>query len=160
MRFPQNKKSYPNIPKDKQDLVIYPQFYEPSPTPMLYVGPVSNVLGRVPLMPLFLRGNITPTIPHYFRNLQRSEFPYGSADDSNDSGRKGSNVYKLNQWLWEFGRGKPRFGGLSDSVGGKTEERRIAVMQNGPCHPGQKATQGPEGGCCPLSPSGAGMKSG
>ena len=33
--------------------------YKPSPTPILYVGPVSNMLGRarVPLMPLFLRGN-------------------------------------------------------------------------------------------------------
>ena len=27
------------------------KYYEPSPTPILYVGPISNVLGRVPLMP-------------------------------------------------------------------------------------------------------------
>jgi len=40
------------------------KYYEPSPTPILYVGPISNVLGRVPLMPLFLHGNSTPTIPH------------------------------------------------------------------------------------------------
>ena len=39
-----------------------------------------------------------------------------------------SNVYKLNQWLLEFGRGKPRLGGLSVE---KTVEQRIAVMQNG-----------------------------
>jgi hypothetical protein len=33
---------------------------------------------------------------------------------------KGSNVYQLNQWMWEFGRGKPRLGGLSvtDTEGG------------------------------------------
>ena len=33
---------------------------------------ISNVLGRVPLMPLFLHGNSTLTIPHCFSNLQLS----------------------------------------------------------------------------------------
>ena len=33
------------------------KLYEPSPTPILYVGLVADVLGRVPLMPLFLLGN-------------------------------------------------------------------------------------------------------
>ena len=28
-------------------------------------------------------------------------------------GRRGSNVYEVNPWLWQFGRGKPRLGGLS-----------------------------------------------
>ena len=44
--------------------------------------------------------------------------------------QKGSNVYQLNQWLWEFGRGKPRLGGLSVTVA-ETEARRIAVIQDG-----------------------------
>ena len=51
----------------------------PSPTPILYVGPVSNVLRQVPLILLFLHGNSTPTILHCFSNLQRIkniEFPY------------------------------------------------------------------------------------
>ena len=104
------------------------KFYDPSPTPILYVGPISNVLGRVPLMPLFLHGNSTPTIPHQLRHLQRSKFPHGCADASDESGRKGSNVYELNQWTWEFGRGKPRLGGLSVA---DTEERRIAVRKEG-----------------------------
>ena len=30
------------------------KLYKPSPTPILHVGPVSDLLGRVPLMPLFL----------------------------------------------------------------------------------------------------------
>ena len=98
--------------------------YDPSPTPILYVGPISNVLGRVPLMPLFLHSNSTPTIPHELRHLQRSKFPHGCADAADESGRKGSNVYDVNQWMWEFGRGKPRLGGLSVT---ETEERRIAV---------------------------------
>jgi hypothetical protein len=28
-------------------------------------------------------------------------------------GRHGSKVYEVNQWLWKFGRGKPRLGGLT-----------------------------------------------
>ena len=42
------------------------KLYDPSPIPCLYVAPVANVLGRVPLIPLFLAGNSTPTIPHKF----------------------------------------------------------------------------------------------
>ena len=53
------------------------KLYEPSPTPILYVGPVSNGFGQVPLMTLFLRENSTQTIQHCFRNLQHSKFPYG-----------------------------------------------------------------------------------
>ena len=34
----------------------------------------------------------------------------------------------MNRLPWEFGRGRPRLGGLSVE---KTEERRIAAMQNG-----------------------------
>ncbi len=37
------------------------KLYEPSPTPCLYVAPIDHVLGRVPLLPLFLAGNSTPT---------------------------------------------------------------------------------------------------
>ena len=35
---------------------------------------------------------------------------------------------EINQWLWQFGRGKPRLGGLSVA---ETEERRIAVAKDG-----------------------------
>ncbi len=38
-------------------------------------------------------------------------------------GRRGSNVYEVNPWLWQFGRGKPRLGGLSVEA---TEERKQA----------------------------------
>jgi hypothetical protein len=40
----------------------------------------------------------------------------GSADTADADGRRGSNVYEVNTWLWMFGRGprgKPRLGGLS-----------------------------------------------
>jgi hypothetical protein len=89
------------------------KLYDPSPIPCLYVAPVANMLGRVPLIPLFLAGNSTPTIPHKFSKHKRSAFPMGSADTASADGRRGSNVYEVNHWLWMFGRGKPRLGGLS-----------------------------------------------
>ncbi len=42
------------------------KLYEPSPTLYLYVAMAENMVGRVPLIPLFLAGNSTPTIPHMF----------------------------------------------------------------------------------------------
>jgi hypothetical protein len=102
------------------------KYYDPSPTPILYVGPIANLLGRVPLMPLFLLGNSAPTIPHQLRHLQRSKFPHCCADAADESGRKGSNVYELNKWMWDFGWGKPRLGGLSVT---DTEECRIAARK-------------------------------
>ena len=35
------------------------KLYEPSPTPCLYVAPATNMVGRIPLMPLFLAGTST-----------------------------------------------------------------------------------------------------
>ncbi len=34
----------------------------------------------------------------------------GCADSASSDGRRGSNVYEVNTWLWNFGRGKPRLG--------------------------------------------------
>ena len=55
------------------------RLYEPSPTPCLYVAPADNMVGRVPLMPLFLAGNATPMIPHLYSKRKDSGFPMGSA---------------------------------------------------------------------------------
>jgi hypothetical protein len=46
-----------------------PMLYEraASQVPSLYVCPVENVLGRVPLIPCYLNGNSANTIPHCFR---------------------------------------------------------------------------------------------
>jgi hypothetical protein len=38
------------------------KLYEPSPTLCLFVAPARNLVGRVPLIPLFLDGNSTPTM--------------------------------------------------------------------------------------------------
>ncbi len=37
----------------------------------------------------------------------------GCADAAAENGRRGSNVYEVNTWLWQFWRGKPRLGGLT-----------------------------------------------
>ncbi len=34
-------------------------------------------------------------------------------DAAAEDGRRGSNVYEVSPWLWQFGRGKPRLGGLT-----------------------------------------------
>ena len=102
------------------------KLYEPSPTPILFVAPLNNVLGRVPLFPLFLDGNATPTIPHHLRHLKASAFQHGAADKP--EGRRGSNAYEVNTWLWQFGRGRERLGGLCVS---ETEDRREQVVSAG-----------------------------
>ncbi len=34
-------------------------------------------------------------------------------DSAAEDGRLGSNIYEVNQWLWQFGLGKPLLGGLT-----------------------------------------------
>ena len=102
------------------------KLYEPFPTPCLYVAPAANMVGRVPLIPLFLAGNSTPTIPHKYSQHKRSGFPVGTCDTAAADGRRGSNVYEVNPWLWQFGRGKPRLGGLSVE---KTDDKKEAALK-------------------------------
>ncbi len=102
------------------------KLYEPFPTPCLYVAPAANMVGRVPLIPLFLAGNSTPTIPHKYSQHKRSGFPAGTCDTAAADGRCGSNVYEVNQWLWQFGRGKQRLGGLSIEM---TDDRKEAALK-------------------------------
>ena len=82
------------------------------------------MVGRVPLIPLFLAANSTSTIPHMFSKGKDSGVLYGCADAAATDGRRDSNVYEVNQWLWQFGRGKPRLGGLTIE---ETSERKDAV---------------------------------
>jgi hypothetical protein len=102
------------------------KLYEPSPTPCLYVADVQNMVGRALLMPLFLAGNSTPTIPHIFSKSKDSGFPNGCADAAATDGWLGTNVYEVNPWLWQFGRSKPRLGGLTIE---ETTERKDAVSK-------------------------------
>ena len=85
--------------------------------------------------------------------VSRCRFPHGLADAADESGRKGSSVYEIDQWLWQFGRGKPRLGGLSVA---ETEEWRISVTvpgrgssEEGNGYQGPKTPQGSQGGRAP-----------
>ncbi len=62
-----------------------------------------------------------------FSKHKDSGFPYGCgrcAHAAATDGQRGSNVYKVNQWLWQFGRGKPRLGGLTIE---QTSKRKDAM---------------------------------
>ncbi len=43
-------------------------------------------------------------------------------DTAAEDGRCGSNVYEVNTWLWQFGRGKPRLGGLTMEETGERQD--------------------------------------
>jgi len=53
--------------------------YEPSPLPILYVGRAEDLLSRVPLIPCYLDGNATSTIPHKYNSRQKDSFECGCA---------------------------------------------------------------------------------
>ena len=89
------------------------KLYHPGPIQCLYEAPVDHMVGRVPLILLFLAGNSTPTIPHKFSKHKGSGFPMGCADTAASDGRRGCNVSEVNTWLWNFGCGKPRLGVLT-----------------------------------------------
>ncbi len=52
---------------------------------------------------------------------------FGCADAAAEDGRRGSNVYEVNPWLWPFGRGKPRLGGLTMIE--ETAKRQVAARK-------------------------------
>ncbi len=58
--------------------------------------------------PFILAGNSTHTIPHKLSKYKGSGLPMDCADTAASDGRRDSNVYEVNTWLWNFGRGKPR----------------------------------------------------
>jgi hypothetical protein len=83
-----------------------PMLYEraANQVPTLYVCPVENVLGRVPLLPCYLKGNTVNTIPHSCR----SQIPRGAAADSRPDSRTGSRLFEVNIWMWKYRRPFPR----------------------------------------------------
>ena len=70
--------------------------------PSLYVCPVENVLGRVPLIPCYLNGNSLNTIPHSFR----SRIPREAAADSRPDSGTGSRLFEVNIWMWKHASGR------------------------------------------------------
>ncbi len=91
-----------------------PMLYERSAAvlPTLYVCPVENVLGRVPLIPCYLSGNTCNTIPHKYRGAMPAE----AAADSRPDGGAGNRLFEINIWMWRYGRSFPREIAVADSV--------------------------------------------
>ena len=96
-----------------------PMLYERSATvlPSLYVCPVENVLGRVPLIPCYLNGNSSNTIPYRYRGAIPAE---AAADSRPDSGT-GSRLFEINIWMWRYGRTFPRQVSVADAVAMRKE---------------------------------------
>ena len=80
--------------------------YERSRTvlPSLYVCPVENVLGRVPLIQCYLNGNTSNTIPYRYRGA----IPVEAAADSRPDSGTGSRLFEINIWMGRYGRMFPR----------------------------------------------------
>ena len=78
--------------------------FETLKLPNLYVCPVENVLGRVPMILCFLRGNTNNTIQY---SLQY-KVPDGAAADSRHDSGTGSRLFEVNVWMWNYGRAFPR----------------------------------------------------
>jgi hypothetical protein len=87
------------------------KLYEPPPIPTLYVGRVEDLLGRVPLLPCFR--NITSSILYKYAGRQKQAFEFGCADCQGPASRRGSHVYEINDWPWNFCKPQLRVGGLS-----------------------------------------------
>ncbi len=73
-----------------------------------------------------LLGSGIPAIPHKYSKNKPSCFPAGCADSAAEDGKRGSNVYEVNTWLWQFGRGKPHLGGLTIE---ETSDRQDAARK-------------------------------
>ncbi len=76
-----------------------------SQLPTLYVCPVpvENVLGRVQLIPCFLRWNKNNTIPHSWRYEVPDGAGCAAADSTHDSWT-GSRIFEVNVWMWNYRR--------------------------------------------------------
>ena len=112
--------------------------YEPGPwnprnhsgkQPVLHIGHVEHILCRVPLMPLFLDGSSTNTIP-YSKRSEAACYEHGKHDSHNGAGN-GSLIYEVNLWLWRFGRGKERTVTVAEAEKMRKERISAARLQAG-----------------------------
>ncbi len=82
--------------------MVYEQRKQPSPVPTQYIGKVGDLLGRVLLIPCFLDGNATSTIQHKYSSQHRDAFECCCANGVGPTWLRGSHVYEINTWLWNF----------------------------------------------------------
>ena len=86
---------------DKQVPMLYKRSEKELPT--LYICPVGNVLGLVPLIPCYMSGNTHPTIPYCFRGRNLG----GAAADTRKVNGTASKLFEINIWMWRYGRSLP-----------------------------------------------------
>jgi hypothetical protein len=98
--------------------------FEPaaSQLPTLYVCPVENVLGRVPLLPCYMMGNKQNTIPQALQYHVSN----GAAADSRSNSGTASRLFEVNIWMWRYGRAFPRKISVKDAE----EMRRSRVSES------------------------------
>ena len=75
----------------------------PSQIPTMYICHVTNVLGRIPLIPCYMDGQKHPAVPNRLRKSESG----GAIPDSKPDNGTGSRLYELNVWLWNHGRSLP-----------------------------------------------------
>ena len=93
-----------------------PFLYECYPISDLRVIPISKIVTRACLAPLFLDGmSEHHTIPHRFHSMQQRHFDGGKADTARPTG-KGSKLYELNLYAMTLGRAKPRTEPMEDEL--------------------------------------------
>ena len=92
-----------------------PLLYECYPTSDFRVIPVSKIITRAYLAPIFLAGmSEYHTIPHLFRTVPQ-HFDSGQTDTATPTGR-GSRLYALNMYTMTFGRAKQRTESLEEEL--------------------------------------------
>ena len=70
------------------------KLYQLEPRPVVYVVPITSILGRLPLIPAGDHG----TIPAEMRHRKKELFDYGRCDQSSTRPGTGSKLYYINSW--------------------------------------------------------------
>ena len=93
--------------------------------PSLYVAPVENMLGRVPLIPCFLEGQAVNTIPYPYRGRDLR----GATTDSRAGAGNGATLWEVNIWMWRYGRSLPRTTTIEEAAARRAARLRDSRKQ-------------------------------
>jgi hypothetical protein len=74
----------------------FKKLYQPEPRPVVYVVPITSILGRPPLIPAGDHGTIQ-SIPASMRHHKKQHFEYGTCDENARPG-SGRKLYYINSW--------------------------------------------------------------
>ena len=77
--------------------------YQPEPKPVVYIVPISNILGRLALVPYGAHG----TIPYDWHQLQLLHYPRAVCDHRDRPG-SGSKLFYINSWALIWSLNHPR----------------------------------------------------